>query len=593
MGRRVRVARRLWPLLLAAMVTACAAGPAAQSSVPPTGIGAGAQPASAPSRAGGRTITIGVTSPVQAMGVMGNQTTSGGWLSTTEVHSDGLITADVHTRTPIGRLAEKVPSLDDGSMSLLPDGRMRVVYNLRRGITWQDGVPFTAGDLVFSAKFNTDKGLPTVQRDLVDRIDSVEAPDDATFVITFKGPFYQANGLGVRSFWPQPQHLLGAAYDQYLQDSNPDGVVNLPYWTSEYVHLGPFRLTSFDPQSGMTFQAYDGYFLGKPKVDVVRIETYSDTNTLFANLLAGSVDLFPDIALSVQQGFELKDRWEESKQGSVYVKPGLTWFLAPQVRPTVQMEPATFDANVRAALYEALDREGLADGLLNGHADLAAYSLLPPSDALYSSTKDSLRKYAYDPERAKSTLQEAGWSPGGDGLLHSNLDGRPFHTAIWTTPGFDRDVAAIADYWRKLGLQVDEQVVPAAQTRNNEYRAGYPGWDLSAQGNDDAILGRFLGPAASAQTRWVGNRGGYEDPRARELVDRYQASLTRQDQLQSMQAISDFVAAELLPLMPVYFLPEQMGVRAGVKAFDDIDGGEEAAQYFGTFTRNAYLWDVQ
>ena len=58
-----------------------------------------------------------------------------------------------------------------------------------------------------------------------------------------------------------------------------------------------------------------------------------------------------------------------------------------------------------------------------------------------------------------------------------------------------------------------------------------------------------------------------------------------------MRAISDFFVAEL-PLLLLYYIPEHVGVRKGVKAFDDFDGGEEAAQYYGTFTRNAYLWEA-
>jgi len=143
-----------------------------------------------------------------------------------------------------------------------------------------------------------------------------------------------------------------------------------------------------------------------------------------------------------------------------------------------------------------------------------------------------------------------------------------------------------------VGLQVEESIVPAAQTRNAEYRAGYPGFEFSAQGNNDAILGRLDGPAASAANRWVGNRGGYEDSRAADLLAKYRSSLTLNDQRQAMKAISDFWAAEL-PLLLVYYVPEIVGVRSGIKAFDDVDGGEEAAQYFGTFTRNAYMWDVQ
>src|SRR5205085_4097134 len=106
------------------------------------------------------------------------------------------------------------------------------------------------------------------------------------------------------------------------------------------------------------------------------------------------------------------------------------------------------------------------------------------------------------PNRAKAMLVEAGWTPGPDGTFHNNSDGRPFHTAVWVSPPNDRDVAAVSDMLRRIGLQVDEQVVPAAQVRNGEYRASYPGFELSAQGNNDAILGRLEGPAATAQTGW-------------------------------------------------------------------------------------------
>jgi peptide/nickel transport system substrate-binding protein len=587
------VARSGFLIALVVIVTACTAPAPAPGGNSPAG---GQAPAPAASR-GPKTITIGVTAPVQAMGVFGNQTTAGGWYSTAEVHSDGLITSEAQTRNPMGRLAEKVPTLDDGSITLLPDGKMRVTYKLRTGITWQDGVPFTARDIAFTYRFNSDKGLPMPaisgqQRTVLERIESVEAPDDTTAVFTFKGPFYRAGNLGVRAFWLEPEHILGAPYAKYLESKNPDDVANLPYWTSEYIHLGPFRLTSFDPNTGMAFQAYDRYFLGKPKVDTVRIQTFTDFTTLFSNLLAGSVDLFPDIALSVELGYQLKDRWESSGDGKVYAKQGNTWFMAHQVRPSMQMEPAALDVNVRAAIYHALDRDTLAEGLLSGHRELAAYSLLPPSDVLYDATKDALRKYAYDPSRAKALLEEAGWTQGSDGIFHNNRDGRPFHTALWVVPPNDRDVSAASDMMRRIGLQVDELVVPAAQVRNSEYRASYPGFELSAQGNNDAILGRLLGPAASAQTGWAGNRGGYEDPRAQELVSRYQAALTLQDQFQGIKAVSDFLVAEL-PIMPLYYVPEHMGVRKGVQAFDDIAGGEEAAQYFGTFTRNAYMWDVQ
>src|SRR5438093_9271326 len=118
---------------LVALLTACA-GPAA-----PGGGNQGQSPSTSPPK----TLIIGVTSTVHAFALAGTTTTAGGWLSTSELHSEGLITADAQTRTPVGRLAERRPSFDDGSIQLQADGKMRVVYSLRSGITWQDGAPFT------------------------------------------------------------------------------------------------------------------------------------------------------------------------------------------------------------------------------------------------------------------------------------------------------------------------------------------------------------------------------------------------------------------------------------------------------------------
>ncbi len=525
------------PLILAVAVVACAA----PTSRPP---GPGA-PAQSPDQrtASVRTITLGFTAGVQAMSIMGSNTTSGGWLTLNEVHSNGLVTSDVNSRRPIPRLASRLPSLDDGSIALLSDGRMRVSYALRTDVTWQDGTPFTARDLVFSFRLNSDAGLPSLQRDVITQIESAEAPDDATFVLLFKVPYYIGGTLGLRPFWPQPQHILGPAYERYLETKDADEVINQPYWTRDYVHLGPFRLTEFDPSEGITLQAYDKYFLGRPKVDVVKLRSFSDQNTLYSNLLSGTVDGFPDIALSSELGFQLKERWESSGQGNVYMKSGITWFLAPQWRPNMQSEPANLDPRVRAALYHAFDHEGLSDALQGGHPELAGWSLLPPGDQYYDATKDG-------------------------------------------------EVAAFAASWRQIGLEVDEFNVPAAQVRNLEYRASYPSWESSAQGSSDSILGRMDPPPSSAATRWVGERGGFSDQRAWDLIASYRASLSERDQAQGMKAVSDYVAAEL-PFLILYYVPDHVGIRKGVKAFDDTAGGAEAARPFGSYTRNAHLWEIQ
>jgi len=568
-------------------ITACAS-PATPASQPQIGA-----PSNSALSTQTKTIVFGVT-VITAIGMTPVSSSSGGWATAAEIHTNGLITSDVNTRQTVGRLAERVPNLDDGSISLLPDGRMRVVYPLRTDVTWQDGVPFTADDLVFSQRFWADPGIPAFPvRDALDVIDSSEAPDANTFVLYFKRPFYLAGSLGPRLFWPVAQHILAQPYEDYLKSGSVAAIEDHPYWTSQYVGTGPFRVTSFDMGSEVDLAAYAGYFLGRPKVDAVHVRLFPDPQTLFLNILAGQVDIFPENTLTGDLVFELKDRWDSSGAGASYLKSASTRFLAPQLRPEMQTEPANLDVNVRAALYHALDRDTLAEALNGGHREMAAWEILPPDDINYPAVKDGMRPYAYDPNLAAAMLRDAGWTPGTDGTLRNNTDGRPFHTSILGLPGGnpDREIAAFADYWRRIGLDVDLSTTPAAQATNLEFRASFPGWSSTAQGVGDGILTRLTGPAAGPANRWQGNPQGYDDPRGQALVDRYRASLSPGEQLASMKAISDFWAAEL-PLLVLYNGTHSVGRRTGIVALDDQSGGGNGSLSYGTYTRNAHLWDV-
>jgi len=243
---------------------------------------------------------VGITSTVPAFGIVVFGTPTGGWPSLTEVHSEGLITSDINSRAPVGRLAEQAPTLANGGITLQPDGTMRVVFNLRKNVTWHDGTPFTADDMVFSYKVGGPDGIPQYLNGAVPFMSSVEAQDPHTLIITYKAAYFLGGLLGPAMFWPLPQHLLGDAYQRFLATKNPDEVINSPYWTAGYVHLGPFRLTQFDPGNELVFQAYDGYFLGPPRIGTVRVRIFNDENTLFANLVSGTVDLSPDLALPMR-----------------------------------------------------------------------------------------------------------------------------------------------------------------------------------------------------------------------------------------------------------------------------------------------------
>ena len=587
---RCGVSTRTACALVAAVVliSACA-GPASAPQGTSEGRTAPGAPA-APQRT--KALTIGVTGSVHALSIAGGSSPVGGWVALTEMHTDGLVTADTSVHRPVSRLAERVPSLDDGTISLLPDGRMRVEFTLRKGVTWHDGTPFTADDLLFSYQIGGPGGLPTSANDAAEFMSSTEAPDDSTFVIYYRRPYNLGAALGPLMFWPLPRHLLQDAYSRYTASGNTDEILKDPYWTTGYVNTGAFRLTQFDPGAGMDFQAYDGYFLGRPKIDVIRVRIFNDDATLLANVLAGAVDLTPELALRQATGVPLLNSWKGNGEGTVFVADNAIRFLEPQMRPAVQIEQAVLDPRVRTAMYYAFDIEALSDAVNGGNPELAAWSILPKNDPLYDVTRDGLRPFAYNPERSKALLRDLGWTPGGDDRLRNNADGRPFRTSIWASLGTDEEIAAYASYWRKIGFEVEEHVSSAAESRDQAARSQFPGFDIFS-GEITNMIGQTAG---SAQNRWTGNRNGFEDAQGQRLAESFRSSLTPTDRAQAMRAINEYVIGQML-ILPTFYQAVWMAARKGVKAYDDLAGGYGAHVgangYWGSWYRNAYLWDIQ
>ena len=533
-----------------------------------------------------KTLTLGTTTTVKALGAVSEGTPTGGWGSIEEVYSESLVST-AKTFNLVGRLAERVPSVEDGTLSVLPDGQMRVVFNLRKGVTWHDGTPFTAHDLAFSHRPLAEYGASG--NDAARSVTSVVATDDHTAVFTYPAPHYLGNVLVVRRFLPLPRHILEPAYREAASSGVPDVFVNHPYWTSDFVHLGPFRLTSFDPGTSMRFEAYDGYFQGRPKIDVVIVRSFANPQALFAELLAGTVQMFMDGALSEELAQQLMERWREGA-GEIYIRPGGLRTLYPQHRPEFQAEPANLDPRVRGALYRALDRDGLATA--RASTSIGAWSLVSAQHLHYESVKDGLRVYAYDPQRARADLAALGWTPGPDGILRNAADGRPFRTHLSVTTGDNFwELSVYADYWRRIGIEVEELPIPGPLQRDGQHRATYPGYEASSGAQGDNILGRLQGAPAAPENRWGGNRCACATPESEALLERYFTSLAFNEQATAYRAISDYVVRSL-NIMPVYFSTDFLGRAKGVVAFDDVEGSLSSPSQSGTFSRNAYLWDV-
>ena len=139
-----------------ALLVACAqAGPAAGGEAPTAG-------AVGPPK----TIVIAQLAPTTSFGPWQFSNTGGGQAPLVELHTQGLTGEDSEGRTT-PRLIAKMPSFEDGTVTVLADGRMRTTLRLRSDVTWQDGVPFSTEDVVFSYLLNK---LTGEERSVVDAV---------------------------------------------------------------------------------------------------------------------------------------------------------------------------------------------------------------------------------------------------------------------------------------------------------------------------------------------------------------------------------------------------------------------------------------
>jgi len=571
-------------IILIALVLGCAGPGAAQLPA--------ANDASNPAPEVRKTIIVAAGAPVKGFVSWNQPTTAGGTLGLNEIYANGLSSTDAVGKRE-GLLAARIPSLEDGSMVVLPDGHMRATWPLRPNVKWQDGAPFSAEDVVFGWQVAMDPGTAKASRSstasLQAQMESVEAPDPLTVVVTWKVPFSRALDLDLEGLWPLPKHLLGEAFA-----GDAEAFRHQPYFTTEFVHLGPFRLVDFGLGENLVFERFDDYYRGKPKVDRIVARIITDPNTLIANLLSGAIDIAVPSTLPYQLITELRAEWARTGDGAVVERPDGSGFrsLITQMRPEyARPVELARDVRVRRALFLGLDRHALGESLLPGATNIVVTSFLDPSDARGAVVGEAFARYPYDPTRAAQEFAGLQWRRDGAGRL-VNADGEGVQLVVRTTGGSNsaREMAIIANFWRQLGIDAVEELLPEAQATNLEVRAKFSGFETTSVGGGDDTLRRWDSRIApSSETRWAGNnRGGYINPALDQIIDTVRATVDEREQARLLKEGAEIIATDL-PAIPLYRDISAAVVRKGVRAlFDDFAG---VANNTGSLSRNAHLWD--
>ncbi|MCT2585470.1 ABC transporter substrate-binding protein [Actinophytocola gossypii] len=418
---------------------------------------------------------------------------------------------------------------------------------LREGLTWTDGEPITAEDVVFTVELGQIEQVP--YHNLWDYLDSAEAVDERTARFTFADPRYQQWANWVYFNPIVPEHLWADKSDEDVTagaNENPVG-------------SGPYLYETHDQDRQVWVRNEDWWAIEALDLDVAPRYVVDLVNTsneaALGQLLEGNVDLsnnfLPGIASLVDGGYQLHTYFAEPP----YMLSANTTWMIPNTTRAPLNDPA-----FRRALASSVDTATIVNSVYGRIVSAAdPTGLLPIWDEYIDRNVVGQHGFSFDTGEAKRLLNQAGYrDTDGDGLVE-NKDGSPLELTLATPSGWTD--------WNEAARVIAEGAEAAGINLVSETPADTVVQDMRESGEFDIILDNqrqmdntpwryyeyvFGLPVQEQQT--TVNYGRYENQRAWDLVNQLDA--TRIDDLDGMNGIiSQLQRIQLteLPIIPLWY----------------------------------------
>jgi peptide/nickel transport system substrate-binding protein len=456
---------------------------------------------------------------------------------------DGLVQAD--------RNLNYVPQLAE-SWTFSEDC-LSLTFALRRDVTWHDGRPFTADDVVFTYHTMMNPKTPTAYRDSFSMISSVEAPDPYTVQVTYGRPFARAVSSWAMAILPK--HLL----ETYAAS----GTLRESPQNRRPVGTGPYRFHEWRSGEKVVLLANRDYYDGPPYLGRVVYRVIPSQATIFLELKARGVD---QTSLTALQYTRQTTYPAFNKAFRKYRYPSSTYtFFGFNLK-----DPRFADVRVRRAFAHAINKQEIIDGVRQGLAREATGPIRPGTWAY----TDQVRRYPYDLDRARQLLAEAGWKDrDGDGVVE-NVEGKPFAFTIQTNQGNEerKKIAEIIQQRLKdIGVKADIQVIEWASFVS-EY--------LKKRRFEAVVMGFGVGTDPDQYVIWHSsqmgpdqmNRLSFSNPEVDRLLEDGRASCHEAQRVKYYQRFQQVLADEQ-PMIFLYFADALPVVASRVRGIEPAPAG--------------------
>ncbi len=427
-------------------------------------------------------------------------------------------------------------------------------FNLRKGVTFHDGSPFTAEDVKFT----------------LERIPNVpNSPSSFTFAVASikEVEIVDPHTIRIHTELPSPLMPRNFAAFNIVSKKAAEGMTTADFNSGKAaIGTGPYKLVEWARGDKIVYERNDNYWGEKLAWEKIIVRPISNDGTRVAALKSGDVDLINFVPpadvkhLGETKGLNLS---KSSSTRLIYLHLDSDRDETPMITDNAgnKIKNPMKDVRVRKAISKAINRPAIAARIMEGLA-IPAAQMLPDG---YEGTSPNLKPEAYDPKGAKALLAEAGYPEGFKITIHGPND-RYVN---------DGDIAqAIAQMLTKVGIKTEVNTMPKAvyfgKASALEFSLMLVGWATDT-GEHSNCIGSLLHTYDKEKGFGASNRGRYSNA----IVDqKMEEALVTVDPAKHNQLLIEAVEIGMgeVGIVPIHYQVNVWGTKKGLSYNGRTDG---------------------